>query len=171
MASLSGEHWSLIFSRLSFVRLPMLGEALADIDRNGVIDQIVEILKTDGTPIGTIMALGLTMGSAPPGSPLALMRANNAIVGGISATTGAIRMASMTEGPANRRRDGGGTAHYVLHVIPMSRPEVVIIPNGPAVFHSDFSLVNATQPARAPASIPASHSRQIHWQRLIHRWR
>jgi uncharacterized protein (TIGR03437 family) len=34
-------------------------------------------------------------------------------------------------------------------VIPMSRPEVVITPNGPAVFHADFSQVTAANPARA----------------------
>ena len=29
-----------------------------------------EILKSDGTPIGTIMASGFAGGAAPPGSPL-----------------------------------------------------------------------------------------------------
>ncbi len=141
---------------------PNAGEAVADITRNGVIDQIVEILKTDGTPVGTIMALGLTMGSPPPGSPLALIVANNAIVGGTGAFLGVrgqwgattvrtpIRMSSMTEDPANRRRNGGGRNEYVLHVIPMSRPEVVITPNGPAVSHSnDFALVSTSRPAAA----------------------
>jgi uncharacterized protein (TIGR03437 family) len=92
------------------------------------------------------------------------VRANNAIVGGtgaflgargqwgnaVAAGAGGARMASMTEDPANRRRNGGGgRTGYVLHVIPMSRPEVVITPNGPAVFHADFSQVTAAKPARA----------------------
>ncbi len=140
---------------------PNAGEAVADIVRNGVIELIAEILKTDGTPIGTIMALGLAMGSPPPGSPLAQVRANNAIVGGTGAFLGVrgqfgagqtekpLRMASMAEDPANRRRNGGGTGTYVLHVIPMSRPEILITPTGPAVTHSsDFSPVTASRPAK-----------------------
>ena len=30
----------------------------------------------------------------------------------------------------------------------MSRPEVIITPNGPAIFHADFSPVTATNPAK-----------------------
>lgn len=38
----------------------------------------------------------------------------------------------------------------VLYVIPMSRPDIVITANGPAVTHaSDFSLVTASKPAAA----------------------
>lgn len=142
---------------------PNAGEGVADVARNGVIELMVEILKTDGAPIGTIMALGLAMGSPPPGSPLAQIRANNAIVGGTGAFLGVrgqfgasmtgrvspARMASMSEDPANRRRNGGGIARYALHVIPMARPEVVITPSGPGVFHADFSQVTAAKPARA----------------------
>ena len=55
----------------------------------------------------------------------------------------------MTEDPANRRIHGGGRRHFILHVIPNSRPEVVITATGPAVPHaSNFSLVTAASPAR-----------------------
>ena len=55
----------------------------------------------------------------------------------------------MTEDPANRRRNGGGRVRYLLHLIPLARPEVVITTNGPAVVHSnDFALVTASWPAR-----------------------
>ena len=55
----------------------------------------------------------------------------------------------MTEDPANRRMHGGGRRHFILTVIPMSRPEVVTTPTGPVVVHAnDFSLVTTTKPAR-----------------------
>ena len=45
---------------------------------------------------------------------------------------------------------GGGKVHFVYQLIPMTRPEIVGTPNGPAVTHSnDFSLVTAAKPAKA----------------------
>ena len=55
----------------------------------------------------------------------------------------------MIEDPAYRRLNGGGTARYVIRLIPMSWPEVNTTGTGPAVFHSDFSLVTVEKPARA----------------------
>ena len=60
------------------------------------------------------------------------------------------RSASIIEDPANRRQNGGGHVVFTLYVIPMSRPEVVVTDEGPAVTHSnDFSLVSAPKPAAA----------------------
>jgi len=60
------------------------------------------------------------------------------------------RNASVREDPAQRRINGGGKGVYYVHLIPMTRPEIVITANGPAVFHgSDFSLVTAAKPAKA----------------------
>jgi len=54
----------------------------------------------------------------------------------------------MSEDPSKRRLNGGGKQRWVLHVIPMSRPEIVITPAGPAVTHSsDFSVVTISKPA------------------------
>jgi uncharacterized protein (TIGR03437 family) len=55
----------------------------------------------------------------------------------------------MAEDPINRRMyHKGGTFRFTLHVIPMSRPEVVSTASGPAVTHSsDFTPVNAAKPA------------------------
>ena len=140
---------------------PTLGQGIADILRNNINNQAFEILKTDGTPIGTVMTSGLGVGSAPPGAPLAVTQGNNAIVGGTGAFLGArgqvgqtvqtasARLASMTEDPINRRMYGGGKARFALHVIPMFRPDVVSISGGPAVFHADFSPVTAANPAKA----------------------
>lgn len=143
---------------------PNPGEAIADVVRGAVIDQIYEILKSDGTSIGTIMASGLGAGAAPPGAPLALTQGNNTIVGGTGAflgargqagqvmtpTTVADRVASMAEDPANRRGRAGGRARFILHVIPHSVPQIAATASGPAIAHSnDFVLVTASRPAAA----------------------
>jgi len=141
--------------------VPNPGEGIADIVRNNVVDIRFEVLKSDGTPVGTIMASGLGGGAGPPGAPSGVRVGNVAVVGGTGAFLGARgqvgqgattvpdRSASMTEDPANRRRNGGGKVRYVLHLMPMTRPEVVITPSGPAVVHSnDFTPVTASRPGR-----------------------
>ena len=138
---------------------PAPGSAIADTTHNSIRQQVFEILKNDGTPVGTIIALGLSAGPAPPGAP-AQTTGNWAIVGGTGAFLGArgqvgnggnavaLRSASMAEDPSNRRVDGGGKSRWVLTVIPMYVPQVVTTANGPAVTHSsDFSLVSASKPA------------------------
>ncbi len=142
---------------------PTPGQALADAERNNRLERYYEILKPDGTQIGSIMAIGNGGGTPPPGAPLATTDANFVIAGGTGAFLGARgqetsppneglpspRNASMTEDPANRRVHGGGRRHFFLHVIPLFRPEVVMTANGPAVVHGgDFSLVTAARPAR-----------------------
>ena len=90
---------------------------IADVRRTTIREQAIEILQSDGTPIGTIMALGLSGGSAPPGSPSGPTGGNWAIVGGTGAFLGARgqeegwggtpfaspETASMAEDPINRR--------------------------------------------------------------------
>lgn len=144
---------------------PTPGFAIADTWRNGVSSFTLEFLKSDGTPIGTLVASGLTSGTPPPGSPVPVSTIlqgghNIAITGGTGAFLGArgqigslppvARSTSSTEDPVNRRRNGGaGIWRWIAHVIPMSSPEVVTSGSGPAVFHSDFSPVTAARPARA----------------------
>jgi uncharacterized protein (TIGR03437 family) len=138
------------------------GQGISDIVRNAVATFMFEILKSDGTPIGTVMMSGLAGGSAAPGAPLDVTQGNLAIVGGTGAFLGARgqagqavtsqtippRQTSITEDPANRRRNGGGRTRFVLHVIPLSPPQIVMTSGGPAVTHaSDFSLVTASKPA------------------------
>ena len=138
---------------------PVPGQAIADAMRTGMREHIFEILQPDGTPIGTIMAMGFSGGNAPPGQPSS-ERANWAITGGTGAFLGARgqvegtgtngRAASFAEDPANRRLNGGNPSRYILHIIPMLVPQIVITANGPAITHSsDFSLVNASNPAAA----------------------
>ncbi len=137
-----------------------VAEAISDVTRAAVREQIFEIQQADGTPIGTIVGLGLSGGPNPPGAPLAQLKGNWAIVGGTGAFLGArgqegigqntARAASMTEDPANRRINGGGTARYFVSIIPMTTPDIIQTPDGPAVAHSsDFSLVTKAKPAAA----------------------
>jgi uncharacterized protein (TIGR03437 family) len=140
---------------------PNPGQAIAEIGRAGVVAHSFDILKSDGIPIGTIVSYGPAFGPPPPGAPLSMIRSNFAIVGGTGAFLGARgqlgdglavgpRSASITEDPANRRRNGGARAKFVLQVIPMYVPQIVTTVNGPAVAHSgDFSLVSASKPAAA----------------------
>ena len=142
---------------------PTPGQAISDMVRQAITVTTFEILKSDGTSIGTIVASGLFAGDAPPGSPTAAAGGNFVITGGTGAFLGARgqlavaaaapgvvtqRNASITEDPGNRRRNGGGTMRWIAHLIPMARPEVTMLPTGPAITHSsDFSLVTASKPA------------------------
>jgi len=129
-------------------------------------DETYEILQSDSiTPVGTIMASGLSSGMpTPPGPPAGSH--NSAITGGTGAFFGARgqkgqrngmligsvgeRTASITEDPGRRRLNGGGHLLTVLYIIPMSWPTVVNTGGGPAIAHSsDFSLVSASKPASA----------------------
>ena len=145
---------------------PTPGQAIADTAWVGLAAFTFEILKADGAPIGTIVTYGFAGASAPPGAPLTATAGGNfVIMGGTGAFLGARgqmemvanppgvaaqRGASITEDPANRRVNGGGTQRYVVHLIPMAAPQIVMTPGGPAVAHSsDFSLVTASKPAAA----------------------
>lgn len=134
-------------------------EGIADVSRAALREHVFEIQQADGTPIGTIMSVGLSGGPAPPGAP-STERANWAIVGGTGAFLGArglvtgtgasSRAASMSEDPANRRVNGGASYSLILHVIPMSPPLTVMTASGPAIVHSsDFTLVSPSKPAAA----------------------
>ena len=68
---------------------PAPGQAIADTTHNSFRDVFFEILKSDGTPIGSIAATGLSGGAAPPGAPLTLQGSNWAIIGGTGAFLGA----------------------------------------------------------------------------------
>ncbi len=137
------------------------GRSIGDVGGGCQIQAGFMIIQPDGTPIGTIMATGTTALGPPPGAPTTATSINLAVVGGTGAFLGVrgqasvvrasgVRSASMTEDPAYRRVNGGGTQRYVIHLIPMNWPEVMATAAGPAIFHgSDFSPVTAEKPARA----------------------
>ena len=149
---------------------PTLGQAIADSVRNAADEISFEILKSDGTPIGTIMASGFIGGASPPGSPSKVTVSNiggywwhgsipwrscvacgrsQILRRGVSASQ---RSASRREGlpRISACQNGGGTQRWVIHLIPMERPEIAALPAGPAITHSsDFSLVTSSRPAMA----------------------
>jgi hypothetical protein len=139
------------------------GRAIADLPGACPASINYVFLHADGTVIGTIMVQSVQSGVPLPGAPAAAPSGNlNAIVGGTGAFLGARgqtgtlrlvsgnRFASMAEDPAYRRIHGGGKYTHFIHLIPMTWPEVLAVPTGPAIFHGDdFSPVTAEKPARA----------------------
>ena len=55
---------------------------------------------------------------------------------------------SVTEDPSNRRLHGGSTRRWDFQLMPMARPDFVRSADTTGVFHSDFSPVTASNPAR-----------------------
>ena len=153
--------WTATAVNLHSSPTPQAKQAIADAERNNLIEMYFDLLQADGTPIGTIVATGLTRGSPAPGAPLVQTGDSIAIVGGTGAflglrgqagmiDAGSPRQASAVEDPANRRINGGAKRSYVLHLIPMTTPEIVTLNTGPAIVHSsDNSPVTAAKPARA----------------------
>ena len=73
---------SLIFATRLIQALPnpSPGQAIGDLGRFSMGDLHMEILQSDGTPIGSIMSSGFGGGPAPPGLPAGV--SNFAVVGG-----------------------------------------------------------------------------------------
>ena len=152
---------------LALTPTPKPRQAIADTAHASLRSHTFEILKVDGTPIGTIMSFGLDAGPPPPGAPTYSVdtRGDYTIYGGTGAFLGGHgelvqrwsgletnppRAASMAEDPANRRINGGGHILFFLHLIPMYAPQIANTPQGPAVSHaSDFTPVSASKPAAA----------------------
>ncbi len=162
--------WSYVFQRVNLTTAESAGRAIADTSRQGLMQANFEILSADGTPIGSLVAIGLGgTGAPPPGAPSAQLQGNVAIVGGTGAFLGvhgtmggtvstslgtvANRQASVVEDPALRRKNGGGKSSIILLLIPPSRPQVAFTSDGPAITHSsDFTTVTASKPA-APGEV------------------
>ncbi len=144
------------------------GMAIADMAHNNWTEWYFEILDEDGRFIGSIRVSGMSglvgFANPPPGQTSRILGGSYVVVGGNGAflgargymgtvgggQTGAIRVASMAEDPANRRVNGSGPLRQGIYILPMFRPEIITIASGPAVVHSsDFSLVTAQKPARS----------------------
>ncbi len=141
---------------------PAGSQAIGDIERNVINEMHVEIQQADGTPVGSLVLAGLGGGHPPLGAPNSAAFANFAVLGGTGAFLGvrgqaatvsqtSARRASITENPNNRRtHPSSGTWTVVFQLIPMTCPEVLALPSGPAIFHGDdFSSVTPEKPARA----------------------
>ncbi|SPF46438.1 hypothetical protein SBA4_3530011 [Candidatus Sulfopaludibacter sp. SbA4] len=168
IVSVNGDPAKGVFTerRIQYKRTvtPTPGQFIADSVSSAIQDRYFEILKADGTPIGSIAVTGMGGAVPAPGTPSVIADGNFTIVGGTGAFMGArgqaggldepsatgARSASMTEDPSYRRALPSGHRLMVLQIIPLERPEVVLTANGPAVVHSsDFSLVATAKPAKA----------------------
>jgi uncharacterized protein (TIGR03437 family) len=153
--------WKVRSLASGYTNVPTPGRAIADVAGNCFQDNAFAILHSDGTAIGTILAQGLGGVTQLPGAPASATVHDLAVIGGTGAYFGArgyagvvssagIRTTSVTEDPANRRINGGGTRRFVFHLMPANTPEVLTQDSNLAVFHGDdMSAVSATKPARA----------------------
>ena len=135
--------------------------AIADTSRSMLDDCSLEILTSGGAPVGTVYLHGTFGGAPPPGAPANSARSNLIVTGGTGAFLGvrgqatqtgpwSPRVASVTEDPANRRINGGGSQSVLLQLFPMFSPTIVMASGVPAVVHSaDYSLVTSAKPAHA----------------------
>jgi len=123
-------------------------------------------LNLDGTLIGTIHIDGLGGPPRPPGAPKEITASAWTVTGGTGAFFGVHgyfqpvqdsvsgeRRTTDCEDPAYRRMNadpGGNKRHPILYLVPVTQPQVITTPNGPAVIHaSDGSQVSAAKPAKA----------------------
>ena len=121
---------------LKLTPTPSPGQAIADLVRGGWAEFAFEFLQPDGTPIGSVFAIGLSGGVPPPGSASGSSAGNNTIVGGTGAFIGArgtvnlaqgsFRVASQTEDPSMRRINGGNTAKFLLQIMPIIPPSTLL---------------------------------------------
>jgi uncharacterized protein (TIGR03437 family) len=128
---------------------PQPGQFIADVDSAGFFQCVWQFVSLDGKYIGTLYDAG-----ASPSPDHAVMGGSGAFLGATGVhemmqTVTAMRGASTSEDPANRRINGGGKVNVVFTLYPKSRPTVVSTPSGPAVVHSDGKLVSSANPAQA----------------------
>jgi hypothetical protein len=120
--------WSVFTALNLLAPIQAPGIAFSDTFRGGVAVTTMEILNPDFSPRGTLMAMGLAGGQAPPaGGAFGLKFGNMAIVGGTGEFIGAkgvmgetsnplegFRFASASEDPSVRRTLGGGKLTFVF---------------------------------------------------------
>lgn len=127
---------------MNFNPAPAVGFAIADVNRGTIADCKWEFLDANGRFVGAISDSGLAP-HAVTGGVGAFFGIQGQMASGTSPNPRAVRVASMSEDPGNRRILGGGTSRIVFHLVPQQRPAVE------AAFHGDFSPVTASSPARA----------------------
>lgn len=145
------------------------GRALADITAaptNASFE--LTFLNPDGTLIGTleIHGQGTSSDLRPPGAPSDFPGGSvYTVVGGTGPFLGVRgyfapvqdsvspeRQTTDCEDPSYRRINadaGGNKRHPVLYLIPLTAPQILVTPNGPAIIHaSDGTLVTTAKPAK-----------------------
>jgi len=141
------------------------GRFIADITNAFPAQWELVIENPDGTLIGSLHIAGIGGGPAPVGAPKDITGSGWTVTGGTGAFFGARgyfqpvqdpvsgeRRTTDCEDPAYRRMNadaGGNKRHPILYLVPLTQPQLIPTPNGPAVIHSDGSLVSAAKPAKA----------------------
>jgi uncharacterized protein (TIGR03437 family) len=142
---------------------PAPGHPIVDGARAAIAPWDLDFLSADGTQIGTIHIDGFVGGNRPPDAPQVISGSNWIVTAGSGAFFGVRgylqisnttpeRVTSACEDPSLRRVFAGdlGKRHGTLYLVPLSQPQIVTTPNGPAIVHAnDFSLVTASKPAAA----------------------
>jgi hypothetical protein len=160
-----GTAYQLFSTRVGSSPTPTPGFSLADGARASIAPWDLDFLGPDGTQIGTIHIDGFVGGNSTPGAPKAMPAGGGyTVTGGSGAFLGVRgyfqsgpyvaggRVTSACEDPSMRRVYAGtlGKREGVLYLIPLSQPQILSTPNGPAVVHAgDGTLVTAAKPARA----------------------
>ena len=142
------------------------GTAISDASITGFRHDIFKILNLDYTPIGSIMAAGVSGQPVAPGGPPQMQGGDWAIIGGTGAYLGAsglmggqggggggggtIRAASVKEDPSQRRNLAGPSNFTTIYldVIPMMRPQIVSVFHAP-VGNQPPTPVTDAHPAKA----------------------
>jgi uncharacterized protein (TIGR03437 family) len=127
---------------MNFSPAPAVGFAIADVSRGTIADCKWEFLDADGRFVGALADSGLAP-HAVVGGGGAFYGAQGQMAGGTSPNPRAIRVASMSEDPASRRTNGGGTNRIIFHLLPLYRPGIQ------ALWHADFSPVTTANPVRS----------------------
>ena len=126
---------------MNFSPTPQTGFAVADVTRGTFADCKWEFLDADGRFVGAIMDSGY-FPHAVVGGVGAFYGARGQMSGGTPPVVRPIRVASMSEDPANRRVLGGGTSRIIFHLIPAARPAIL------GVYDENFQPISAANPAR-----------------------
>jgi hypothetical protein len=131
-------------TRMGFSPSPRPGFAIADATINQGRQQCNwELLSSDGQFVGRLVDGGFY--------PHAVLGGAGAYFGltGEHVSAGTSRSTSVAEDPSMRRINGGGSGKATFYVVPRFWPQVLVEPEGPAVFHaSDWSRVSTQKPAR-----------------------
>ncbi|MFN7934941.1 MAG: hypothetical protein U0R19_16545 [Bryobacteraceae bacterium] len=145
------------------------GQMIGDMNRFGIAEFQIEVLRADGVVVGSIFMQGQNFGPATPGAPTVSNGGAFAVVGGTGAflgargqmttapsrTGGGARNTSVQEDPSLRRTRPGGGQRLIIQLIPNQTPEFAMEGGEPQVFHADFTRVSAASPARAGETLLA----------------
>ena len=115
--------WTSRQYTMGFSPSPAPGSAIADVSQGTIAECKYEILNASGAFVGRLMDGGLAP-HAVSGGTGAFIGAKGEQASTTARVVKAVRVASMSEDPANRRSNGGGNVRILLRLIPAARPEV-----------------------------------------------